>query len=1788
MFQSVTFAGRNEGINVSYECLGGNDYLITVNLFRDCAEFNDLPNFLDVFISSSCQFIGFEDFELQNNLEVSQLCPDSLPFSSCNGGTLPGVELFVFQEVVNLPPCDDWQIIVAEQNRAEVLNLDDPDGDSRIHIESFLNNSSGECNSSPQLGLKTLPFVCANSPFFYNLSFTDPDGDSLAYALTPAITSPQNDMPMSMNYEAGFSPTAPIANLDFDAGTGQMNITPDQEGKYTIVLEVKEFRDGVLIGTVYFDFNVIVISCPVPPPVPLAGTLMQVSGGGYPITENQVGICAGDDFCLQLDFSSTDPELDLTLAADIAEDIPGATFTQIGTNPATIELCGTLPPDFTNGDFVVSARDNFCPIFGQAFYAIEFVIREPLVASSDTTVCAGESVTLNAENDISYTWYDLGGDQIPVNGAFSCNPCKNPVTTVDTTISFVVQGAFVDGICASRDTVTIQVPLSTDISVSPETCFRDDGVIDIAVLTGSGDLTVTWTDDPITDLLREGLDAGNYSVSIADNVFNCLFTQTFTVENLVQPIADAGGDDFACGMEYQLSAVPSFGLSQWTSDAPEINVSDPNLPNATVNSSTPGVYELVWTEDDDQGSGNGCIDSDTLTIEFFENPNAIISSVDSICGLAIEVEIDNPLFSSSWETSQNITIVDNGSSLVQAKAVVQGSEEIIYFSTNGPCVDSDTIQVVFIEIPIADAGVSAEVCGLEFQLSANPSVGEGMWTFPPQISSLDPANQPNVIISSDEYGFYELIWREVNQNYCLDEATVEIGFIEQPIIQSPNDTAFCGLQGSIASSVSVGNITWESGGDVAISDPNSSEILIEADFGVYNLTLIADNGFGCEETEQVQVTFLEQPIVNALEEELICGLETEVQAPTVDFNWNWISPELSLSSATDEMVSVVAAQEGEFDLEFVVDNQEVCFDTVTFRLTFFEQPEVIVSEDFSVCGTSTSIEATYSAGELIWTSGSSGVAFSNSNSPITNLTVEEFGGYEVFVEEVNGICSSKDSVVIDFQPPAEILNPTFSCTGIDANYQLSFNVSGDLGNGYAISGLEGELMGSQFISGPLESGTEINLTLSNFSICEAASFQGSQGCPVVSFSGEMTSDTIRVCGDQNAIADQLAPPELDGNDVLRYILHDSESSAVGTIFEWSEIPVFSFEDPLVWGQVYYISPVVGNPQGVQIDLNNPQVSVGAGQPVIFLQDPQAIFNYNEVICPSEEAIIEVDFVGDFPQLFTYIFDGEQSSVEVNQPSIELIFSDSGVVEPISISSQFCVGQTIGSAVITYHPEPTLDVNWDAEICIGESTQIEVDVEGEAPFTFSFGAIGEEIDYEISADTSFQLAEGGSFNIFGFADQLCPLSDQIEILIEQFPLPAVDAGEDAIICNGDTISIGSAPQPDNNYAWLGSDAVINPSSGWTLYAGQNSGSFPLTEEIILEVEDEHCQNRDTIFIEVFPQPDLQIFAESQICKGDSLQVVGFGATQLRWEPSQLFSNPDSSESFFYTEVSSEFDLFGQNEAGCSAKVSQEISVVPLPSADFTVSDQSGCAPLLVDLNIELPSQDISYQWTINSEQVQLDAELPQVVLDKGTYQVRLASTSMEGCMKQSEEPVRIDVFDVSAEFNYLPENPSISNPEVRFYSSSENAQLLFWQIDSLTTGEGEFFTFNFPTDEGASYEICLDAISPEGCVDSLCSVITIDEDFFIYVPTAFTPDGDGLNDLFFPQLSNIDVAEYRFWITNRSGQVVFETIDPLAKWDGSENNSSYFGRGDLYQWHIEARPDFNLGERFYTGMVMLIR
>jgi hypothetical protein len=119
-FTQQTKAAHVVGADVNYECLGGDTFKVTVNVFRDCAGIPAQTNIDNsVTITSSCGTVNAA-FTLTNpnsalsnansGTQVSQLCGTALPQSACSGGPYPGMMQLIFEAIVVLPPCTEWKI----------------------------------------------------------------------------------------------------------------------------------------------------------------------------------------------------------------------------------------------------------------------------------------------------------------------------------------------------------------------------------------------------------------------------------------------------------------------------------------------------------------------------------------------------------------------------------------------------------------------------------------------------------------------------------------------------------------------------------------------------------------------------------------------------------------------------------------------------------------------------------------------------------------------------------------------------------------------------------------------------------------------------------------------------------------------------------------------------------------------------------------------------------------------------------------------------------------------------------------------------------------------------------------------------------------------------------------------------------------------------------------------------------------------------------------------------------------------------------------------------------------------------------------------------------------------------------------------------------------------------------------------------------------------------------------------------------------------------------------------
>ncbi|MFK7971458.1 MAG: T9SS type A sorting domain-containing protein [Bacteroidia bacterium] len=459
------------GAEITYDCVSGNTYEFTLRFYRDCEGITPLSSVPLTFNSASCNqsFTRNAVKEPGYPIEVSPLCPLQLPNSECNsGGTLPGVQEYVYKVSVTLPAaCRDWKIGFSEGYRnASITTIDKP-GSTYLYVESTLNNVDAPCNSSPDFTNIPTPFICRNQPYQYNHGAIDPEGDSLAYSLADVL----NASGSAATYLSTFSGQNPVSStlaVTLDPNNGNLSMTPTQIQVGVMAVVVKEYRNGVLIGSIMRDMQVTVLACNNTPPAiqPLTNLVGATSLGPL-----KVEVCPGTPV------SFTVPGLDVdnnNLTLSWNGGIAGATFGFFsGTNGSVNGTFNWTPGAGSIGKnvFVVTITDDACPIVGTQALAIEIDVIGGTNAGPDQTICPGganSSAFLKASGGSTFNWRVISGTP----NSLSCTTCPNPLASPIQTTTYEVTSNFP---CKPKDTVVVNTNFAYNLNTSRDTTLCSAG-----------------------------------------------------------------------------------------------------------------------------------------------------------------------------------------------------------------------------------------------------------------------------------------------------------------------------------------------------------------------------------------------------------------------------------------------------------------------------------------------------------------------------------------------------------------------------------------------------------------------------------------------------------------------------------------------------------------------------------------------------------------------------------------------------------------------------------------------------------------------------------------------------------------------------------------------------------------------------------------------------------------------------------------------------------------------------------------------------------------------------------------------------------------------------------------------------------------------------------------------------------------------------------------------------------------------------------------------------------------
>lgn len=261
----------------------------------------------------------------------------------------------------------------------------------------------------------------------------------------------------------------------------------------------------------------------------------------------------------------------------------------------------------------------------------------------------------------------------------------------------------------------------------------------------------------------------------------------------------------------------------------------------------------------------------------------------------------------------------------------------------------------------------------------------------------------------------------------------------------------------------------------------------------------------------------------------------------------------------------------------------------------------------------------------------------------------------------------------------------------------------------------------------------------------------------------------------------------------------------------------------------------------------------------------------------------------------------------------------------------------------------------------------------------------------------------------------------------------------------------------------------------------------------------------------------------------------------------------------------------------------ITVYGLPIVDFIVDNPEGCASHTATFaNITTGSASCFWDFGIGTE----NACGPHTITydDPGSYDVSLTVISVDGCTASLTNLGMINVYENPiADFEFGPQPTTVLDPTIDFINTSHLGDSWQWFFDDLDSSNLQHPTYNF--EQPGVYVTQLIVTTNHGCVDVIEYPVEILESTGVYVPNAFTPDGDGVNDFFFPVLKGVSDENYTFFVFNRWGELIFESYDIEQQWDGTYQ--SVQAKSDVYVWKLVISSQDNTVKEF-LGHVSILR
>ncbi len=459
--------------------------------------------------------------------------------------------------------------------------------------------------------------------------------------------------------------------------------------------------------------------------------------------------------------------------------------------------------------------------------------------------------------------------------------------------------------------------------------------------------------------------------------------------------------------------------------------------------------------------------------------------------------------------------------------------------------------------------------------------------------------------------------------------------------------------------------------------------------------------------------------------------------------------------------------------------------------------------------------------------------------------------------------------------------------------------------------------------------------------------------------------------------------------------------------------------------------------------------------------------------------------------------------------------------------------------------------------------------GTAPYTYAWSPIG-------GTNASATNLVAGIYTVTVTDAAGC--TSIVNLTITEPPAIVLTTSGNITICAGSNTTLlasatggtGSFTYTWNPGAIVSNSIIVNPIS--------------TTAYLVTAADANGCTISLPLTVTVNQPGTLLVLGTAQICLGQSATLTANASNggPYTWQPGSLTGNSVSvtpNQTTTYTV--SVFDSCTNGFIVDSVTISVE-SVTP----QFLQTPANGCSPLTVqftDQSFSSTGTITSWLWNFGDGDFSTIQNPTHTYIIPGTYNVALTVTNTDGCTTTFTSIIPVNVYPLpTADFSISNLPVTTLEPNAQFQDNSISAATWQWNFGDGGTSNLQNPSHVYAGDTG-TYNIMLVVSNSYGCFDTVYSELTVYDEFTFFIPNAFTPNGNELNETFGGFGSGI--AAYHMLIFDRWGMLIYDTEDLNKPWDGTFKGNKV--EQDVYVYKIAVTDIFSTLHQ-YVGHVTLVR